>query len=105
VVGIAVTFLSGLTPSPLSYVLIGAAQWGIPLPWMTQAIYPNAPKTLHWGEFIVDVGFWAFIFYFGKILLSSDQKQRKRWHFSSPARRGSAEEGRNDKKCPGHEEV
>ena len=63
VVGGVITFLLGLFPSPLSYLLLGAAQWGIPLPWMTQVIYPNAPKTFHWAEFIVDVGFWTSIFY------------------------------------------
>jgi hypothetical protein len=62
-VGVVITLLSGLFPSPSSYLLLGAAQWGMPLSWITQVIYPNAPKIFHWSEFTVDVGFWSFIFY------------------------------------------
>jgi len=61
--GAGFTFLLGLFPNPLSYLLIGVAQWGMPLPWITQAIYPNAPKIFHRSEFIIDVVFWSSIFY------------------------------------------
>jgi len=64
IIGAVITSLSGLFPNPFSYRLLGVSHWGIPLPWITQIVYPNAPKILNWAEFIVDMGFWIIVFYF-----------------------------------------
>jgi hypothetical protein len=63
--GSVLSLVSGLFPNPFSGILLGVALWGTPLPWITQVIYPNAPRVLHWPELVVDVAFWSLIIYAG----------------------------------------
>ena len=76
IVGGVVAYASGFFPSPLSYVLVGVAQWGIPLPWITQAIYPNAPKVFSWETFLVDVGFWALVSFLGYSTINKRRRSK-----------------------------
>jgi hypothetical protein len=63
--GLAITLVSGLFPSLLSHILLGAVHYGAPLAWITQVIYPNAPKIYHFPEFLFDVAFWTLVSYLG----------------------------------------
>jgi len=64
-VGLMVALISGLVPSPLSYMLLGVALHGFPFAWMSQVIYPNAPIKIEYDGFLLDVFFWASVFYIG----------------------------------------
>ena len=62
-VGLIVTLISGIFPSPLSYVLLGVALRGLPFAWISQVIYPGAPAKIEYDGFMLDVFFWALVFY------------------------------------------
>jgi len=76
--GAVITFLSGLFLNPFSYRRLGVSHWGIPLPWITQIVYPNATKILKWAELIVDMGFWAIVFYFCYYLIYKRETKPKK---------------------------
>jgi len=63
--GLTVTLISGIFPNPLSYLLLGVALRGLPLAWMSQVIYPNAPIKIEYDGFLLDVVFWTSVFYIG----------------------------------------
>jgi len=62
---LTLTLISGIFPSPLSYLLLGVALRGFPFAWMSQVIYPNAPIKIEYDGFLLDVIVWTFVFYIG----------------------------------------
>jgi len=61
--GLIITLISGIFPSPLSYVLLGVALRGFPFAWISQVIYPGAPVKIEYDGFMLDVISWALLFH------------------------------------------
>ena len=69
-----ITALMGLFQNPFYYGLLGVSRRGFPLPWLFRVVYPNAPWTISWIEFLLDLVFWGIILW----LIDVGRARRKR---------------------------
>jgi len=74
-VGLIITLISGIFPSPLSYMLLGVALRGFPFAWISQVVYPGAPTKIEYDGLVLDLIFWALVFYIGYYRIYKRRRQ------------------------------
>ncbi|MFW9771224.1 MAG: hypothetical protein ACFFFB_01325 [Candidatus Heimdallarchaeota archaeon] len=60
--GIILNVVLGFIPNPIGS-LLGSQQWGYPIYWLSQVIYPGAPIEISWLTFLFDVIVWTLSFF------------------------------------------
>lgn len=72
------SYIVGAFPevSIVSSPVLGVAYSGMPLPWMMQVIYPNAPLEIIYSNLIVDLIFWIAVVFVVKLFYVTVVKEK-----------------------------
>ncbi|VVB75601.1 Uncharacterised protein [Candidatus Tiddalikarchaeum anstoanum] len=75
--GLCISLLTGLFQTPY-YAILGANLWGLPFPWLTQAVLgPDvaAPFNIIWVSVFFNVVIWSVVLFLGIELFEIGKKK------------------------------
>ncbi|MBM5804607.1 MAG: hypothetical protein FJZ49_00810 [Candidatus Verstraetearchaeota archaeon] len=61
-IGIVVTLATWFIETPGLGPLVGAVNYGVPLPWRSVVVYPGSPTLIDYSNLAIDLVFWVVVF-------------------------------------------